>query len=185
MIPDMKVHMNESASLWVRRFVPLIKPGGSVLDLACGRGRHSFLLADQGYRVTAVDRDADALALIEAVRPAIATRLADLEGAAWPFAGRRFDGIVVTNYLFRPLLPDLLDSLDDNGVLIYETFMVGHERFGKPSNPAFLLRRHELLEAVQGTLTVVAFEQGQVDAPRRAVVQRVCAARGPAPVLPG
>lgn len=180
----MKQHMSETASHWVRRFLPLIATGGSVLDLACGRGRHSLLLAEQGYRVEAVDRDAAALAEIAAGAPAIVTRQADLEDGPWPYHGRTFDGIVVSNYLYRPLLPMLLNSLDVNGVLIYETFMVGNERFGKPSNPAFLLRPGELLEVVRRRLVVVAFEQGEVDAPRPAVVQRLCATRCIAPRLP-
>ncbi|MDP2133976.1 MAG: class I SAM-dependent methyltransferase [Sulfuritalea sp.] len=176
--------MNENPSVWVARFLPLIRPGGVVLDLACGRGRHSRLLAGRGYRVAAVDRDAGALAAIEVAAPGIVTRVADLEAGPWPYPGCRFDGIVVANYLFRPLLPLLCSSLEDNGVLIYETFMIGNERFGKPSNPDFLLRPHELLERVQGQLTVVAFEQGAVNAPRPAVVQRLCAIRGAAGALP-
>jgi SAM-dependent methyltransferase len=155
----------------------LITAGGSVLDLACGQGRHSLLLAERGYRVEAVDRDVAALAEISAKNPDIVTRLADLEGGPWPYHGRAFDGIVVTNYLYRPLLPMLLNALDVDGVLIYETFMVGNERFGKPSNPAFLLRPGELLEVMRKRMTVVAFEQGEVDAPRPAVVQRLCATR--------
>lgn len=169
--------MNVDASQWVRRFLPLIKPGGTVLDLACGGGRHSLLLAECRYRVVAVDRDAGALARIAAASPGIEARVADLEGGPWPFPGRRFDGIVATNYLFRPLLPTLLGSLGENGVLIYETFMLGNERCGKPSNPDFLLRPHELLDLVRGTLNVVAFEQGRVAVPRPAVVQRLCATR--------
>lgn len=169
--------MNGNASQWVRRFLPLIKAGGAVLDLACGGGRHSLLLAERGYRVVAVDRDAGALAQIESASPGIETRVADLEGEPWPFPGRAFDGIVATNYLFRPLLPTLLDSLGEHGVLIYETFMLGNERCGRPSNPDFLLRPHELLDLVRGKLNVVAFEQGQVSLPRPAVVQRLCAAR--------
>ena len=177
MILDMTTYMSEKASLWVQRFLPLITVGGSVLDLACGQGRHSLLLAERGYKVEAVDRDAGVLAEISAKAPGIVTRAADLEGDAWPYQGRTFDGIVVTNYLFRPLLPVLLDALDANGVLIYETFMVGNERFGKPSNPDFLLRPGELLDVVRLRLTVVAFEQGEIDAPRPAVVQRLCATR--------
>lgn len=177
--------MNEDTSQWVRRFLPLIEPGGAVLDLACGNGRHSRLLAACGFRVVAVDRDAAALARIAAASPGIATRVADLEDGPWPCQGRRFDGIVVTNYLFRPLLATLLDSLDENGILIYETFMVGNERCGKPSNPDFLLRPHELLDLVRGKLTVVAFEQGQVSMPRPAVVQRLCATRRVESNLPG
>ena len=184
MIPDMTAHMSEKASLWVQRFLPLITEGGSVLDLACGKGRHSALLADHGYRVEAVDRDADALAGISAKTPGIVTRLADLEGGPWPYHGCVFDGIVVTNYLYRPLLPLLLNALETNGVLIYETFMVGNEKFGKPANPAFLLRPGELLEVVRRRLTVVAFEQGEIDAPRPAVMQRLCATRRIEPLLP-
>lgn len=177
MIPDMSAHMNEKPSPWVERFLPLITAGGSVLDLACGSGRHSLLLAACGYRVEAVDRDATALASIAAREPRIAVRTADLEGGPWPYHGSAFDGIVVTNYLFRPLLPMLLNALEVNGVLIYETFMVGNERFGKPSNPAFLLRQGELLDVVRRRLTVVGFEQGEVDSPRPAMVQRLCATR--------
>ena len=184
MIPDMPSHMSENTSLWVERFSPLIRAGGSVLDLACGKGRHSLLLARLGYKVDAVDRDVEALAGITANAPGIVTRLADLEGGPWPYHGCVFDGIVVTNYLFRPLLPMLLDALDANGVLIYETFMVGNERFGKPSNPDFLLRQDELLDLVRPRLTVVAFEQGEIDVPRPAVVQRLCATRRIEPPLP-
>ncbi|MCM2290651.1 MAG: class I SAM-dependent methyltransferase [Sulfuritalea sp.] len=173
----MSEQINVDASQWVRRFLPLIRPEGTVLDLACGGGRHSLLLAQRGHRVVAVDRDAAALARIAAASPGIETRVADLEGGPWPFPERRFDGIVATNYLFRPLLPTLLGSLGESGVLIYETFMLGNERCGKPSNPDFLLRPHELLDLVRGKLNVVAFEQGRVDAPRPAVVQRLCAAR--------
>ena len=177
MIPDMLTNMSEKSSLWVERFLPHIKSGGDVLDLACGRGRHSLLLQAAGYRVEAVDRDAGALAEISAKAPAISARAADLEGDSWPYHGRRFDAIVVTNYLFRPLFPHLLEALAANGVLIYETFMLGNERYGKPSNPEFLLRPGELLDVVRGRLTVVAFEQGEVATPRPAVVQRLCATK--------
>lgn len=180
----MLINMSEKSSLWVERFLPHIKSGGNVLDLACGRGRHSLLLHAAGYRVEAVDRDADALAGISAMVPGISTRAVDLEGDSWPYRGRSFDGIVVTNYLFRPLLPHLLDALEEDGVLIYETFMTGNERFGKPSNPAFLLRPGELLDVVRGRLTVVAFEQGEVATPRPAVVQRLCATRRTEFLLP-
>jgi SAM-dependent methyltransferase len=184
MIPDMTLHKSEKTSLWVERFLPLVTAGGTVLDLACGQGRHSLLAAQRGYRVDAVDRDATALAGIAAQASGVFTREADLEGGPWPYHGCAFDGIVVTNYLFRPLLPLLLNALEVNGVLIYETFMVGNERFGKPANPAFLLRLGELLEVVRRKLIVVAFEQGEVDTPRPAVVQRLCATRRIDPLLP-
>jgi SAM-dependent methyltransferase len=177
--------MHEKSSLWVERFLPHIKSGGDVLDLACGRGRHSLLLHAAGYRVDAVDRDAAALAEISRRAPPIRTLVADLEAADWPFPGRCFDAVIVTNYLFRPLFPHLLDALAADGVLIYETFMSGNERFGKPSNPDFLLRPGELLEVVRGRLNVVAFEQGEVATPRPAVVQRLCATRRAEFALPG
>ena len=169
----------DDASPWVRRFAPVV-PRGEVLDLACGGGRHARLFAALGHPVLALDRSPDALAA--AAGPGITTLQADLEadGAVWPFAPGRFAGIVVTNYLHRPLLADMLGSLAPNGVLIYETFALGNEAFGKPSNPAFLLAPGELLAlAGQGGLAVLAYEDGTIGAPRPALVQRLCAA-GPA-----
>jgi SAM-dependent methyltransferase len=176
-------HNSLEPSAWVARFAPLIPPQGDVLDLACGNGRHARLLAALGQRVEAVDRDAASLAGLAGI-DGIQTRCADLEGGAWPFYGRGFDGIVVTNYLHRPLLPNLFGCLNEGGVLIYETFMVGNEQFGKPSNPAFLLRSGELLDLVRGRLRVLAFEQGEVDQPRPAVIQRIVARRGQVLRLP-
>jgi len=146
-----------------------------VLDVACGSGRHLRWLAAQGFAVTGVDRDAAALAGLDTLAR---TLLADIENGAWPFSGQRFDALVVTNYLWRPLWPTLLASLADRGVLIVETFAVGNEAFGKPSNPDFLLRPGELLEVCRG-LHVVAFEDGVLDAPARRV-QRIVAVNGPA-----
>lgn len=171
-------------SEWVRRFAPLIPAGGLVLDLACGSGRHTRFLAGLGHPVEAVDRDAEALATLQGIE-GVTTRQADLEGGPWPYYNHVFDGIVVTNYLFRPLLPSLLAALAEGGVLIYETFMEGNEAFGKPSNPAYLLRPGELLEVVRRRLTVVAFEQGRIDSPRPAIVQRLCASRRLNSPLPG
>lgn len=168
--------IESSPSPWVKRFAALIQSGGRVLDLACGNGRHARWLAAQGFAVEAVDRDATALAGLAGLS-GISTRVADLEGGPWPYHGAAFAAIVVTNYLWRPLLPNLLMALEPGGVLIYETFMVGQERLGKPANPAFLLRKNELLDLVKPRLTVVAFEQGLVDLPRPAVMQRVCALR--------
>lgn len=188
MIPDMSTNKDrdavEQASPWVKRFAALIKGGGTVLDLACGSGRHTRLLADLGYQVEAVDRNIDALTGLSRDRPQVVTRVADLEGGPWPYHGCAFDAIVVTNYLYRPLLPLLLNALEINGVLIYETFMLGNERFGKPSSPEFLLRPGELLELVRRRLNVVAFEQGEVTMPRPGVVQRLCATRRLDGVLP-
>jgi len=163
-------------SSWLVRWAPLIPPAGEVLDLACGGGRHARFLAQQGHVVDAVDRDAQALALLAGVAGVRPLR-ADLEGAPWPYPDRAWDGIVVANYLHRPLFPSLLASLRPGGVLIYETFMVGNERWGRPSNPAFLLQPNELLTAFGADLAVAAFEQGEVGQPKPAVVQRICAVR--------
>lgn len=167
---------------WVMRFAPLVAPGSHVLDVACGRGRHAHFLAARGARVLAADRDADALASLDGV-PGVTTLVVDLEGAPWPFAKRHFDAIVVTNYLHRPLLPHLLDALAPDGLLVYETFAQGNEAYGRPSNPAFLLRPGELLDLVRGRLAVIAFEQGRVhEGGREAVVQRLAAVGGARPV---
>jgi SAM-dependent methyltransferase len=170
-------HCDTPSSSWLSRFAHLVAPGGEVLDVAAGAGRHSRLFLQGGYRVVAVDRDTAKLAgLASQDRLEIVT--ADLEsGAAWPLPGRRFAGVVVTNYLHRPLFPVLIDSVAPGGVLLYETFAVGNERFGKPSNPAFLLRPGELLDAVRGQLRVVAYEDLEIRDPRPAMVQRIAAVR--------
>lgn len=159
----------DTPSPWVVRWAPLVERG-PVLDVASGGGRHARFFAQRNLEVVAVDREQQLIEGVGFVQ-------ADLEdGSPWPFAGQRFGAIVVTNYLHRPLLPTLAASLVEGGVLIYETFMLGNERFGRPSNPNFLLRPGELLEAF-GALTVLAFEQG---ASERAVMQRICAIRGDA-----
>jgi SAM-dependent methyltransferase len=163
-------------SPWVRRWAGRIPAASEVLDLACGSGRHSRYLAGLGHRILAVDRDVDALAGLAAV-DGVDPRFADLETGTWPLGERRFGGIVVTNYLHRPLFPHLVDALAGGGVLIYETFAAGNERFGRPSNPDFLLRPGELLERVAGKTRVVAYEDLQVDEPGPAMVQRICAVR--------
>ncbi|MBS1172423.1 MAG: methyltransferase type 12 [Proteobacteria bacterium] len=170
-----QVHADIPSS-WLVRWAPLIPPAGEVLDLACGGGRHARFLAQQGHVVDAVDRDAQALALLAGVAGVRPLR-ADLEGGPWPYPDRAWDGIVVANYLHRPLFPSLLASLRPGGVLIYETFMAGNERWGRPSNPAFLLQPNELLTAFGADLALVAFEQGEVGQPKPAVVQRICAVR--------
>jgi SAM-dependent methyltransferase len=174
---------DDEASAWVRRWAPLIRQG-EVLDLACGGGRHARLLAGLGHTVIALDRDPQALAQVSAGAhgEAITAIEYDLEapGAAWPFAPRSLSAIVVTNYLYRPLLPLLTASLAPDGILIYETFARGNEAYGKPSNPDFLLMPSELLGlAGRAGLRVLGFEDGVVQAPKRARLQRLCAA-GPA-----
>jgi SAM-dependent methyltransferase len=163
-------HELDAPSAWVERWAGLVPPG-SVLDLASGHGRHARLFAQRGFKVVAVDRDAQDI-------PGARFVQADLEdGSPWPLPGEQFQGIVVTNYLHRPLFPLLAAALAPDGVLIYETFMLGNERFGRPSNPAFLLQPGELLRAFGG-LAVRGYEQGPVTSPKPAMIQRLCAAQG-------
>ena len=166
----------ENASPWVRRFASQIPKTGTVLDLACGGGRHSLLLAEMGYSVLAVDQN---IAEIEkAESPFIRSKTLNLEEEVWPLADSKFSGIVVTNYLYRPHLDRLPEMLDKNGVLIYETFAQGNEEFGKPSNPNFLLKTGELLELAQRHgLKVLAYEDIYQGEPKPAMVQRLCAVK--------
>ncbi len=158
-----------SPSAWVERWSPLVARG-TVLDVACGSGRHSQFFLGRNLEVVAVDREPQQI-------PGARFVQADLEdGSPWPLPGERFEGVVVTNYLNRELFPVIQESLKPGGVLIYETFMLGNERFGKPSNPAFLLRPGELLECFKG-LAVKGFEEGEVSAPKPAMIQRLCAVR--------
>ncbi len=163
-------------SAWVRRWTPLIRPKGTVLDVACGSGRHLRWLHSQGFAVTGVDRDAAAVEPLPAVLGQNGrVVVADIESGPWPLNGETFDAVVVTNYLWRPLLPTIIGSVAAGGVLIYETFTLGNEAFGKPSNPNFLLHPGELLWAC-AALQVVAYEDGLLaDPPRR--VQRIAARR--------
>ena len=164
----------ETPSSWVQRWAPMIPPGGRVLDVASGGGRHARWLAGRGHPVDALDRDAEALAALAGVA-LVSTRCADIENGPWPCERGVYAAVIVTNYLHRPLFPELLAALAQGGVLIYETFAAGNERYGKPSNPAFLLRPGELLEIVRGHLRVVAYEDVQVTEPKPAIVQRLCA----------
>lgn len=170
-----RAHDALEPSRWIERFAPLVGAGARVLDLACGQGRHARLFASRGAHVLAVDRDPVALNALAGIT-GIEARAVDLEAGAWPLVGERFDAIVVANYLHRPVLAPLLDALAEDGVLLYETFAVGNEAFGRPSNPAFLLRRDELWAWVKDRLSVIAFEQGVLrEGGRDAVVQRLAA----------
>ena len=166
------MHASATPSHWVQRWSALVPAGATVLDVACGSGRHLRWFAQRGARVTGVDRDAAAVEPLRALGEIV---VADIESGAWPFAGRRFEAVVVTNYLWRPLLPALVASVADGGVLIYETFSAGNETVGKPSRPDFLLRPGELLQAATG-LRVLGYEDGFLAEPAR-YVQRVCAVR--------
>src|SRR3990170_2322641 len=162
---------------WVRRFAGLVPAGGPVLDLACGSGRHARLFLALGHPVTALDRDLSGLADI-AGAGGLEAIAADLEaGRPWPLGERRFAGVVVVNYLHRPLFPAIVAAVAPGGVLIYETFAVGNERFGRPHNPDHLLRPDELIAAVAGHLDVIAYENLELSEPRPAMVQRIAAAR--------
>ncbi|MGB4912031.1 MAG: class I SAM-dependent methyltransferase [Candidatus Dechloromonas phosphoritropha] len=164
-------------SPWVVCHLPLVAVGGRVLDLACGRGRHARLLAAAGYEVVAVDRDFAAISSLQKVAGITALRF-DLEGGDWPLAGERFAGVIVTNYLWRPRLPDVCALVGSGGVLIYETFMVGNEVYGKPSTPDFLLRHGELRAVVRAAgLCEIAVAEGYTDSPKPGMRQAVCAVR--------
>ncbi len=166
----------EPPSAWVARFAARVPPRARVLDVACGRGRHARLFAAQGCLVDAVDIDADAGANLSDLAQVNFLR-ADLEKGPWPYDGQSFDAVVVTNYLHRPLFGVLASCLAPGGTLIYETFTIGNERFGRPSNPDFLLRPRELLDAFDAVLQVIAFEEGVICQPRPARVSRLCAVR--------
>lgn len=167
-------HDLASPSAWVTRWGSIVAPGGRVLDVASGKGRHARWFAARGHPVDAVDRDAAAIAQLVSV-PGIHAVCADIEGGHWPFAAGSHAGVCVTNYLHRPLFPILLDTLAPGGVLIYETFARGNERYGRPSNPDFLLKPGELLDVVRGRLRVLAYEDIVVEEPHRGCVQRICA----------
>ncbi len=161
-------------SSWITTWAGLVPAGAAVLDVAAGRGRHALYFAGRGHHATALDRDVsriDAAAEIEIVQ-------ADLEdGSPWPLPGRKFGAVIVTNYLHRLLLPVLIDAIEPGGVLLYETFMEGNERFGKPSRPDFLLKDGELLELVRGKFSVVAYEARLISEPKMAMIQRIAARR--------
>lgn len=172
-------HGDAGPSEWVRRFARLV-PDGTVLDVACGTGRHSRLFLERGRSVVGIDRyNAGVIDLLG--RADFELIEADLEsGEIWPTGDRKFAAVIVTNYLHRPLFPALIDALAPDGCLIYETFAQGNERHGRPSNPDFLLSPGELLAEVASRLSVIAYEHGLIGHPRPAVVQRICAVRGDA-----
>ncbi len=177
--PSVTLHGRlETPSDWVVRWAAAVPAGGAVLDLACGTGRHSRFFLERGHPATGVDRYTAGVA--DLLGRADFTMIeADLEGGGdWPVGTQEFAAVVVTNYLFRPILPDIVRAVAEGGVLIYETFAEGNARFGRPRNPDFLLRSGELLRAVDGALTTIAYEHGEVARPAPALVQRIFARRG-------
>jgi len=170
-----------SPSSWVIQFVSRIQKGGEILDIACGRGRNTRFFLDHGHSVVAVDRNLERLGEL-CNHPKVSAMEVDLEGTQpWPFQKSRFAGIVVTNYLYRPLFPRFIESLDDNGVLIYETFAKGNERFGHPRNPDYLLEDGELLQRFGPSLYIISYEQLELGEPNPAVLQRIAAIKNPNP----
>ncbi|MEO7127252.1 MAG: class I SAM-dependent methyltransferase [Rhodoferax sp.] len=181
-------HGSDSPSAWIQRWSHLVPAHGTVLDVACGHGRHLRWFAQRDHPVVGVDRSQAAL---DSIADLVATGqaesvLADLEGSPWPFSmnghSRTFDAVVITNYLWRPLLPTIVASVASGGVLLYETFAAGNETVGKPARPDFLLQPGELPRACEG-LRVVAFEDGFLQGPER-FVQRIAAVRQQAQELP-
>ena len=168
-----------SPSDWLQRWVHLMAPGGQVLDVACGSGRHLYWLQPQGFKLTGVDRDPVALASLAPLARAGAEIVeADIENGPWPFAGRAFDTVLVTNYLWRPRLRDIAEAVAPGGLLIYETFAQGQESVGRPSRADFLLVPGELLQlAAAAGLRVLAYEEGFLEQPAPRFVQRMVATR--------
>lgn len=170
-------HPGAPPSEWIVRFAGLVRRHGTVLDLACGAGRHTRLFVERGHRVLAVDRDLRGIEELK-VHPRVEPHELDLEGGEpFPFTGRTFDAVVVANYLYRPILPDLVGALAEGGVLLYETFAQGNQELGTPKNPDFLLNRGELLDLVRPHLQVVAYEDLPVSEPKPAVIQRIAAVK--------
>lgn len=167
--------MSNTPSGWIERWSHLVQSGSHVLDVACGSGRHVRWFAQRGCVVTGVDRDAAAVAPLHELAN---VTVADIENSPWPFADRQFDVVVVTNYLWRPLLPTLIAAVAPGGLLLYETFAQGNEQFGRPSRADFLLKSGELLQSIEGRLEVLGYESGRLESPSR-VVQRIAARKAP------
>ncbi|WP_374300124.1 class I SAM-dependent methyltransferase [Ferrovibrio sp.] len=162
-------------SPWIQRFAPLVAAdAGAVLDLACGSGRHGRLFLLAGHKTLFLDRDLSGVTDLQGSAGAELLQ-ADIENAPWPLDGRRFAAIVVTNYLWRPLFPQIIAALQPGGLLLYETFMRGNERFGKPASPDFLLAENELFDRCRDAFDIRAFEQGEDNLPKPAMRQRICA----------
>jgi hypothetical protein len=161
-VSDMNIIDGLPPSPWVVRWLALLARGSAILDVAC-------------HSVVAVDRNEKALSELASMAH-VSVIEADIEGAQWPLPGREFDAVIVTNYLHRPLFPSLIDAVSESGLLIYETFAKGNERFGRPANPEFLLESGELLGRVGPSLRVLGFEDIYVDSPKQALIQRICAA---------
>lgn len=172
---QLRKHGPTSPSPWVKRFIAGVKPNGSILDVACGGGRHLRVALEMGFDVMGIDRDLSQLDDISH-RSDVGLVEADLEtGRDFPLKAMTYDGVIVTNYLWRPILADIIGCVASDGVLVYETFALGHERHGKPSNPEFLLKNNELLDAVAPKLVVVAYEHGVRPGTRPRIVQRIAA----------
>jgi len=165
-------------SPWVKKWVFLTNPSGEILDVACGRGRHSKYCLEAGYRVIAVDSDRVKLQCLSGLN-GITTLCHDLERDLWPFEKLRFQGVIVTNYLHRELMANISLSLARSGVLIYETFAEGNEDFGKPTNKDFLLKSNELLHYFEPDFHIVSYQQGLISKPKKAIIQRLCAIKYP------
>jgi SAM-dependent methyltransferase len=176
----MKTELDPSS--WVVRFGDLIPEKTPVLDVACGNGRHTRLFLERGHSVTAIDID---LSKVQDLTDSKNVELvqANLEdGSPWPFANRTFGAVIITNYLYRPLFSSLIDSVAPDGLLIYETFAIGHEAYGPPSRPEFLLKPGELIDIFKDQLQIIAYEHGYMNLPKPSIRQRICAIKSSTPL---
>ena len=166
--------IKNAPSDWVKQHIRIIPPKGTVLDLACGAGRHTRLLIETGRRVIALDYNIRQLEYLSGEDSLTIIRHNLEVKNSWPFNPLTFDGIIVTNYLYRPLYSCIIDALAVNGVLIYQTFAVGNEKYGRPRNPKYLLKEDELLEVFGKKLNVVDYSHGYIKKPSPAVIQSIC-----------
>ena len=165
--------MNKKPNKWVECYSSLIPSGGSVLDLACGSGRHTGMLLNKGYQVTAVDIDTTLIKQNFSNKNLNIVKC-DLESLSfWPFEKNSFLGIIVVNYLHRPLFSKIIESLREEGVLVYQTFADGHSRYGKPKNPDYLLKRGEL-KTVFDSMKIISYQHGYLSYPSQSIIQRIC-----------
>ena len=173
--------VNLAPSSWIMQQAERWPNGSKILDFASGYGRHSMALSSSfpgRFEILATDYNHAALRELAAQFPNVKTLHTDLENTnIWPFADHDFDVVLVTNYLFRPRLPELFRLIRNEGFLAYETFADGNGTYGRPSNPNFLLNDGELPACLPNDFEILDYFHGKIDQPRPAIIQRLAAKR--------